>query len=168
MSPQPFSEVKALCNTCRAVLHSFGMVLGQSVLGQTAQRLETRAAQGCHLCALFLGSSHGWTVPDMRTRVHKFFQEHEHRGEIVVTYSKENLSSGHHLLDAVVSVGSDLPDPQYKVISTLTVLNPARAYNIRSSNSWLTKSSIGIFAERSFARELNGIRREFGTCAEVD
>jgi hypothetical protein len=100
--------------------------------------------------------------------MHNFFQEHEHRGEIVVTYSKENDSSGHHFLDAVVSVGSDLPDPQYKVISTLRVLNAASAYNIRSSISRLTRSSIGIFAERSFARELNGVRREFGTCAEVD
>lgn len=132
MSSLLLSEAKALCDTCQAVLHSFGTAPDGSVLGQTAQRLEIRAAQGCHLCALFLGTSSGRKLPDMRTLVVNFFREHEPRGEIVVAYSKENARSEHYFLDAVISVGSDRPDPQYMLRSTLFVLNAASAYIIHS------------------------------------
>jgi hypothetical protein len=111
MSAKPISEPKALCSTCRAVLHSFGTASDQGVLGQTAQRLETRAAQGCPLCALFLGTSSGWDIPDMRTLLHHVFQEHGHRGEIVVRYSK-HVDSSNEGLDAVISVGSGQPTPE--------------------------------------------------------
>ena len=131
MSAQPFSEAMALCNTCRAVLYSFGMAPDQGRLGQTALQLETRAAQGCRLCALFLGTSIGGALPDMRTLEHNFIRKHEHRGEIIVTYSKQNQHSSYHSLNAVISVESDGPDAEDVVISTLAVLKSASPYRIR-------------------------------------
>jgi hypothetical protein len=131
MSAQPISVPKALCNTCRAVLHSFGTALDGGVLGQTTQQFETRAAQGCPLCALFLGTSSGWKLPDMRTLEHNVFREHVNRGEIVIRYSK-HVYSAYHSLDAVISVGSDRSDAQDVLFSKLIVLNSASAYIICS------------------------------------
>jgi hypothetical protein len=134
MSAQPISKLKALCSTCRVVLRNYGTASDQGVLGQTSQSLETRAAQGCPLCALFLGTTGGWKIPDMRTLERNVFREHGDRGEIVVRYSKQ-VGSSNDSLDAVISVvseSSDRPDAQDVLFSKLLVLNSASAYIIRS------------------------------------
>jgi len=121
-SSPPFGEVKSVCDTCRAVLQAYNTAADGSVLGVTAERLEDRAAQGCRLCALFLGTSSGGSFPNTRGLAHSFYQEHESRGEIVVTYSKQNMYVSYRTLNALMAVGSDGPDAEKGLASTLAVL----------------------------------------------
>ena len=147
-SSPPFNEAKSVCDTCRAVLQAYAIAADGSVLGVTAQRLETRAAQGCRLCALFLGTSSGGSLGDTRALARGFYEEHEHRGEIVVTYSKQNVYSSYRSLNALIAVGSDGPDAEKGLASTLAVLYAPGSpmHSLRSVEGAADKSSIGSCA----------------------
>lgn len=120
MTPsQPLGEAKLVCDTCRSVLHAFGTAPDGRVLGVTAERLETRAAQGCRLCALFLGTTIG-DHPNKRAQAHDFYQEHGNRKDIVATYSKQNVYSSYGSLN--VYIGNDSNSDERGVLSSLVVL----------------------------------------------
>jgi hypothetical protein len=64
----------------------------------------------------------------MRVDAQKFYEKHQDRGEIVTTYFKQEAQASYYDLDAVVSVGSDGPDPEIMLRSTLAVLEPTGAF----------------------------------------
>lgn len=129
MSQETISDTAALCHTCQEVLRSFGTAPDGSKLGQPSQQLKIRAAQGCRLCALFLGAFKGRASTAESDKPSYSLREYESYGDVFVTYIKRNSYCGYYLLDAVVKL-VNRPDIKYTVSSSLAGLESSSTYLI--------------------------------------
>jgi hypothetical protein len=112
----------SLCDVCQAILHSFEAAASRDLLGETAQRLEDRSAQGCRLCSLFLGTTGGYPSARAWDDIQQFYKEHRDRGEIVIKYSKSRASLDY--LDAILCVDCDGPEFANRLQLMLAILKP--------------------------------------------
>lgn len=83
-TPEP-GEESAFCSTCRAVLDAFDAVGNSVTILETFEWIESRAAQGCHLCLLFLQSL---SPEDLSLARDLVVENNRHPGTIPVRYIK--------------------------------------------------------------------------------